>query len=226
MDFIDIGIIIAYFIILCCFTIVINRGYKVILKDILFAFLFSFAAVKLSNLIQTLLFLLYEKHFPNKTYWLDIIFNSFISSALVEESIKLLLFYLFAKLVFSSRKVDLKNNEKANHVFFLAIFFGFIFATFENIAYFIHDISSIKIRLFTTSFLHATIAVYYWKILTKNKKIAFFIQAWLLHAFFNFFLNLNIYFALFSVLILFYLLRKAGKEHKKIAEEYLEQTDY
>ncbi len=185
------------------------------IKEFTIVFFTAFFAVKVSVFLQGILFNLcnsagYGSNFlTNENSGSEIFFNSFISTGLIEESVKL--FFFFILYFFCLKTQPSTKRQERKKILILALFFGFVFALFENLAYAVQDIYSIRVRIFTATILHTTISLYYWKIIfeeNKSKKIKAFISAWLLHGFYNLFLTVNIYFAIFSVLILIYLVLK------------------
>ncbi len=203
-------IIIIFFLAVLLFTIAINKKSRINLKYIFFAFIFSLTALGLAIFLQWLLTRLFQIN-SIATSPSIIFFDSFISTGLIEESCKIFFFYLLARLIYAKagiKKIEEAQTLNPKQLLFLAIFFGLIFASFENIAYFIQDINSIKLRIISACLFHSTIVVYYRKFILKKHKFFYFLSAVLLHGLYNFFLSLNIYFSIFSALILVFLLAK------------------
>ncbi len=211
-----ITIISLFFILVFLFIFLLRKKKDIDLKDIFICFSFSISALFLSIIIQNIIYLLVKNTFIENNYIFYSFFNSFISSSLIEENAKIFCFFIASKFLLKKESFNANNKVYSEKLFFLAIIYGLVFASFENLAYFIQDIESIKIRILTSSLLHSTISLYYWKIITKKNKSLYFISAWLLHATYNLFLSTNIYLSILSVLIIFFLLIKSFDTYKEI----------
>ena len=142
-----------------------------------------------------------------------LLFNSFITAALIEESVKAAFFCLTAaglsKKIFGSvqgKNITVKGRDQIEstnrhvhyaifyHSIMLAVFFGFVFSGFENISYSLRYSGLQFLRLFTASLLHGMLGCFYASMAfaeTKRKAALICAAAVLLHGLYNFFISLG-----------------------------------
>ena len=116
-----------------------------------------------------------------------LLFNSFITAALIEESVKAAVFGLTAAIV-------LKKRFGITQSMLLGVFFGFVFSGFENISYSLRYSNAQILRHITANLLHGTLGCFYASMAYKNikRKAAFiFPAAVALHGLYNFFISLG-----------------------------------
>ena len=83
----------------------------------------------------------------------QLLFNSFITAALIEETVKAAVFGLTAAMVLKKRFGMTQNM-------LLGVFFGFVFSGFENISYSLRYSNVQFLRLFTAALLHGTLGCF------------------------------------------------------------------
>lgn len=116
-----------------------------------------------------------------------LLFNSFITAALIEETIKAAAFGLTAAMV-------LKKRFGITQSMLLGVFFGFVFSGFENISYSLRYFNVQFLRLVTAALLHGTLGCFYASMIsteTKRKAAFVFLAAVVLHGLYNFFISLG-----------------------------------
>ncbi|QSH91113.1 PrsW family intramembrane metalloprotease [Treponema medium] len=116
-----------------------------------------------------------------------LLFNSFITAALIEETVKAAAFGLTAAIV-------LKKRFGITQSMLLGVFFGFIFSGFENISYNLRYSNVQFLRLVTAALLHGTLGCFYASMIsteTKRKAAFVFLAAVVLHGLYNFFISLG-----------------------------------
>ena len=116
-----------------------------------------------------------------------LLFNSFITAALIEETVKAAAFGLTAAMV-------LKKRFGITQSMLLGVFCGFVFSGFENISYSLRYSNVQFLRPVTAALLHGTLGCFYASMTYKNtkRKAAFvFLAAVVLHGLYNFFISLG-----------------------------------
>ena len=116
-----------------------------------------------------------------------LLFNSFITAALIEEGVKAAAFGLTAAMV-------LKKRFGITQSMLLGVFFGFVFSGFENISYSLRYSNVQFLRLVTAALLHGTLGCFYASMIsteTKRKAAFAFLAAVVLHGLYNFFISLG-----------------------------------
>lgn len=116
-----------------------------------------------------------------------LLFNSFITAALIEETVKAAAFGLTAAMV-------LKKRFGITQSMLLGVFFGFVFSGFENISYSLRYSNVQFLRLVTATLLHGTLGCFYASMIstkTKRKAALVFLAAVVLHGLYNFFISLG-----------------------------------
>ena len=116
-----------------------------------------------------------------------LLFNSFITAALIEEGVKAAVFGLTAAIV-------LKKSFGITQSMLLGVFFGFVFSGFENISYNLRYSNVQFLRLVTATVLHGTLGCFYASMAytkTKRKAAFIFFAAVVLHGLYNFFISLG-----------------------------------
>lgn len=116
-----------------------------------------------------------------------LLFNSFITAALIEETVKAAVFGLTAAMV-------LKKRFGITQSMLLGVFFGFVFSGFENISYNLRYSNIQFLRLVTAALLHGTLGCFYASMIsteTKRKAAFVFLAAVVLHGLYNFFISLG-----------------------------------
>lgn len=122
--------------------------------------------------------------------FLGIVFDSFVSSALVEELVRFVFIFFGVKTVL--RRKRLKNYS----LVLLSTLSGLIFGSIENILYGIYSPQAIVLRIFTAVILHGVcgflIGKYIILLLEDEKKegVFFLVLAWAGHGIYNFFIQL------------------------------------
>ncbi|UTC74181.1 protease PrsW [Treponema sp. OMZ 792] len=194
-------------------ALIIRRKENLSVKPLLYIFLFSFFAVLISILMQTIIYFLFQDFLKTKSYAYGILFDCFVHSSLPEEAVKALLFSIFVKLLWADKMKNMDEitpaQTRANIriLMLLSVFYGLIFASFENLAYVIRYPESIWLRSFTSNILHAGLGVYYLEISMVQKTrniIRPFLFTWIIHGLYNMFFSIGSYFMIFgAVLVLF-----------------------
>jgi hypothetical protein len=115
----------------------------------------------------------------------QLLFNSVITAALIEEGVKAALFGLTIAIVLQKR-VGITQS------ILLGVFFGLVFSGFENISYSLRYSNVQFIRLVTAAVLHGSLGCFYAPMVraaTKRKAALIFFVAVILHGLYNFFIS-------------------------------------
>ena len=139
------------------------------------------------HIIQYLIHAFLDADIAKQSDAVQLLFSSFITAALIEESIKAVFFCLTVAIV-------LKKSFGITHSIMLGLFFGFVFSGFENISYNLRYSNVQFLRLFTAAILHGTLGCFYASMVyakTKRKAAFVFIAAIVLHGLYNFFISLD-----------------------------------
>ena len=121
-----------------------------------------------------------------------LLFNSFITAALIEEGVKAALFGLTVAIVLKKRFA--LTQHIPSQCAMLGVFFGFAFSGFENISYSLRYSNMQFFRLVTAALLHGTLGCFYASMIsteTKRKAAFVFLAAVVLHGLYNFFISLG-----------------------------------
>lgn len=199
-------------------ALIIRKKENLSVKPLLYIFLFSFFAVLISILMQTIIYFLSQDFLRMAWDTYGILFDCFIQSALPEEAVKTLLFSIFVKLLWSDKMMNIDEvtpaQTRANIriLMLLSVFYGLIFASFENLAYSIRYPGSLWSRSMTSNILHAGLGVYYLEISMVQKKrklIRPFLFTWIIHGLYNMFFSIGSYFVVFGVALVFFVVSNA-----------------
>ena len=87
------GIMFLSFALSIIWAFIVRKKENLSVKPLLYIFLFSFFAVLISILMQTIIYFLSQDFLKRAGYSYCILFNSFIHSAMPEEAVKAMLFY-------------------------------------------------------------------------------------------------------------------------------------
>ena len=175
--------------------------------------IFSFCSVFVSSLLQVL-FSFLQINIRNYSFFLGTLFNSYIYSSTIEESIKVLFFYFVLRLFYQNFKgkeniksASLKTGN-AKMILLVAMFFAACFAAFENISYIAKDINTLATRMCTSTLLHIFIAQYYLYLKSNwYKKIFLSVCVPIfVHGSYNLFIALNGKFVILSFVILIFII--------------------
>ncbi|UTC68500.1 PrsW family intramembrane metalloprotease [Treponema sp. OMZ 789] len=208
--------------IICAF--IVRRKENLSVKPLLYIFLFSFFAVLISILMQTIIYFLSQDFLQRAGYTRGILFDSFIHSSLPEETVKALLFSIFVKLLWADKMMNIdevtpaQNRANIRTLMLLSVFYGLIFASFENIAYTIRYPESIWIRSITSNILHAGLGVYYLEISMVQKKkqlIKPLLVTWSIHGLYNMFFSIGSYFIIFGAAIVLFVVSNAVSRYDR-----------
>ena len=115
----------------------------------------------------------------------QLLFNSVITAALIEEGVKAALFGLTIAIVLQKR-VGITQS------ILLGVFFGLVFSGFENISYSLRYSNVQLIRLVTAAVLLGSLGCFYAPMVraaTKRKAALIFLVAVILHGLYNFFIS-------------------------------------
>ncbi len=113
-------IIVSFFVLVLIFTVLIKKKQNINIKYIFFAFIFAFISVEISIFFQKILNILLQSKIEN-TYsqaynqaygFANIFFNSFISSGLIEEGSKLLIFFVLSQFIYKVKSASPNNKER------------------------------------------------------------------------------------------------------------------
>ena len=163
------------------------------------AFFAAAAAVVLSVTAQQLLRFLMHTRLSEQPAPVFLLFQSFISAALIEEGVKAALFRLLMRSTAHIRQ------RPAKQLILIAVFFALVFSGFENISYAIRYPQFRYLRLITASVLHGSLGIFYTQGLhTKNRRqlTVSVISAALLHGLYNVFVSIGGIFTVFSVAVI------------------------
>lgn len=206
---------------------IITKKENLSAKPLFFIFSFSLSAVIISILFQTAVNFVFLDFLHSCNSIPVILFESFVISSLIEECIKTLIFFIFLKFLWATKIMKFDENlpgdmrAQVRVLLLLSIFYGFIFASFETLAYTIKSGDFFIIRLITSNFLHAAFGVYYLQIgmaQKLKKRIVPFFSAWILHGLYNMFLSIGIIFSFFSAMIVLFSIGNALKQYGKFKE--------
>ncbi|EGC78177.1 MULTISPECIES: protease PrsW [Treponema] len=203
---------------------IVIRKENLSVKPLLYIFLFSFFAVLISILMQTIVYFLSQDFLKTTGYAYGILFDCFIHSSLPEETVKALLFSIFVKLLWSDKMKNMdeitpaQNRANIRILMLLSVFYGLIFASFENLAYAIRYPEAIWLRSFTSNILHACLGVYYLEISMVQKTrniIKPFLFTWGIHGLYNMFFSIGSYFVIFGIVIVFFVISNAVSRYDR-----------
>ena len=127
----------------------------------------------------------------------QLLFNSVITAALIEEGVKAALFGLTAAAVLQKRYAltqRIPTQRMLTQCAMLGVFFGLVFSGFENISYSLRYSNVQFLRLVTAALLHGTLGCFYASMIstkTKRKAALVFLAAVVLHGLYNFFISLG-----------------------------------
>ena len=218
------GIMFLSFALSIIWAFIVRKKENLSVKPLLYIFLFSFFAVLISILMQTLIYFLSQDFLKRAGYSYCILFNSFIHSAMPEEAVKAMLFYIFVKLLWADKMKTMDEitpaQTRANIriLMLLSVFYGLIFASFENLAYAIRYPEAIWIRSLTSNILHAGLGVYYLEISMVQKTrqlIKPFLFTWGIHGLYNMFFSIGSYFVIFGIVIVFFVISNAVSRYDR-----------
>ncbi len=197
-------------------AVLIIKKDKIAPKPVFFAFLYSFFSVIAAITLQLCAGFLQERFLARASLQQLVLFKSFFYTGLIEEAAKCFFFIIFIKTV-RSKNEDNFAKQTAVPPAAVAVFYGLVFASFENLAYAVlYGSGSILMRLLTADILHAGLGIYYLKIgrtgRTKTAVLLFCVP-WLLHGLYNMFLSIGGFFSIFAFFILLYAAAAAAKEY-------------
>ncbi|TWI78036.1 Protease prsW family protein [Treponema putidum] len=216
------AIMFSSFALAIIWAFIVRKKENLSVKPLLYIFLFSFFAVLISILMQTLIYFLSQDFLKKAGY--GILFDSFIHSALPEEAVKTLLFSIFVKLLWADKMKSMDEITPAETrtniriLMLLSVFYGLIFASFENLAYAVRYPEAIWIRSLTSNILHAGLGVYYLEISMVQKRrklIKPFIFTWGMHGLYNMFFSIGSYFVIFGIVIVFFVISNAVNRYDR-----------
>lgn len=161
----------------------------------------------------------------NQPVYLHFFFRSFITAALIEESVKISAFTLVIVFVQKrytgqgaimppscNAKTQMMIDDSANSdptavkkLVWTAVLFGLLFSGFENISYGIRYPQFRLLRLCTASVLHGALAFFAVQIMytkARGQKIRYFAQAVLFHGAYNVFMTAGGVFMVFAAVVL------------------------
>ena len=125
----------------------------------------------------------------------QLLFNSVITAALIEEGVKAALFGLTAATVLQKRYAltqRIPTQRMLTQCAMLGVFFGLVFSGFENISYSLRYSNVQFIRLVTAAVLHGSLGCFYVSMVraaTKRQAALIFFVAVILHGLYNFFIS-------------------------------------
>lgn len=151
------------------------------------AAVFCAAAVSLLPILalQHSVYIFFDAGLAQQPEVVQLLFNSVITAALIEEGIKAALFGLTIAIVLQKR-VGITES------ILLGVFFGLVFSGFENISYSLRYSNVQFIRLVTAAVLHGSLGCFYVSMVraaTKRKAALIFFVAVILHGLYNFFIS-------------------------------------
>ena len=182
-------------------------------------FFAAFASIVSVALLQYAVHAFIDPGLRVQPVYMQIVVNSMITAALIEEGCKAAVFALFMRRYLPAdspsygcvvkraegqgsmvRKTELNKMQRSTRsMLLLAVCFGFVFSGFENLSYFIRFPNLWLLRFCTAAVLHGTLAVFYVRILqapTKRHVFAALITAVALHGLYNIFVALGGWFML------------------------------
>ena len=151
------------------------------------AAVFCAAAVSLLPILalQHSVYIFFDAGLAQQPEVVQLLFNSVITAALIEEGVKAALFGLTIAIVLQKR-VGITES------ILLGVFFGLVFSGFENISYSLRYSNVQFIRLVTAAVLHGSLGCFYVSMVraaTKRKAAFIFLVAVILHGLYNFFIS-------------------------------------
>ena len=151
------------------------------------AAVFCAAAVSLLPILalQHSVYIFFDAGLAQQPEVVQLLFNSVITAALIEEGVKAALFGLTIAIVLQKR-VGITES------ILLGVFFGLVFSGFENISYSLRYSNVQFIRLVTAAVLHGSLGCFYVSMVraaTKRKAALIFFVAVILHGLYNFFIS-------------------------------------
>lgn len=151
------------------------------------AAVFCAAAVSLLPILalQHSVYIFFDAGLAQQPEVVQLLFNSVITAALIEEGVKAALFGLTIAIVLQKR-VGITQS------ILLGVFFGLVFSGFENISYSLRYSNVQFIRLVTAAVLHGSLGCFYVSMVraaTKRKAALIFFVAVILHGLYNFFIS-------------------------------------
>lgn len=151
------------------------------------AAVFCAAAVSLLPVLalQHSVYIFFDAGLAQQPEVVQLLFNSVITAALIEEGVKAALFGLTIAIVLQKR-VGITES------ILLGVFFGLVFSGFENISYSLRYSNVQFIRLVTAAVLHGSLGCFYVSMVraaTKRKAALIFFVAVILHGLYNFFIS-------------------------------------
>ena len=151
------------------------------------AAVFCAAAVSLLPILalQHSVYIFFDAGLAQQPEVVQLLFNSVITAALIEEGVKAALFGLTIAIVLQKR-VGITES------ILLGVFFGLVFSGFENISYSLRYSNVQLIRLLTATVLHGSLGCFYVSMVyatTKRKAARIFLAAVVLHGLYNFFIS-------------------------------------
>ncbi len=182
-----------FFLIAACFTpagiwgVYANRK-KLPLLLLAAAFFTALLAVVSTLLLQWL----YAQWIPpSGTITQTVIRSSFIDSALIEETVKMIAVMVLTSTVSGAVFRRGRGGEPAVGVCqlcILAVFFGLLFGGFETLSYSLRYPRVLPLRIITAVLLHGSLAVLFVPVMRKkSRRITNFFRAVLLHGLYNMF---------------------------------------
>lgn len=180
---------------------------KISFKLVFFSFLCSFFSVITAIVLQLFAGFLQDRFLERASLQSLILFKSFFYTGLIEEAAKCFFFLVFIKIV-RNKDADNSTVNAAVPPAAVAVFYGLVFASFENLAYeLLYAGSSVLTRLLTADILHAGLGIYYAKIysaIQRKTAILLFCVPCFLHGLYNMFLNIGGFFSAFAFIISIY----------------------
>ena len=151
------------------------------------AAVFCAAAVSLLPILalQHSVYIFFDAGLAQQPEVVQLLFNSVITAALIEEGVKAALFGLTIAIVLQKR-VGITES------ILLGVCFGLVFSGFENISYSLRYSNVQFIRLVTAAVLHGSLGCFYVSMVraaTKRKAALIFFVAVILHGLYNFFIS-------------------------------------
>jgi|GEM_PF-484480 len=169
------------------------------------AFFAAAASIPPVLALQYFLHVLSDTALNTQSAGAQLVFHSFITAGLIEESVKAAAFGLaVAGLLNIQNKQTtektagvhdtIERQAHPKHLMLIALFFGLVFSGFENIHYGLRYPQFTVLRLCTASVLHGTLGGFYARLIrtpAKKQAAAFLAQAVLLHGLYDFFTSLG-----------------------------------
>ena len=169
----------------------------------------SFIAVLFALLVQHCISSV-ALHIASNDTFAQMIFNSFLYSATIEEISKIFFFFTTYKLLHLRQQAKEKTNSTSiRTISRLAMLFASSFAAFETVSYSIYEPQLLFIRLFSASLLHILVAPIYVGIFKKQMLLSIFASI-SIHGIYNLLVEASSVTFPFSFLVLIPLLLKAS----------------